>query len=532
MLALKLQIEEDDRFSPVIEKFDCLITHLKTKTTNNMTSSELERFLKEQFQNIARESLQAKLNMIGRLEAETDVKGCDGVSRPQKKLRERTIGTIFGDVTYERWGYSAAKCNSLFPADGHLNLPPEKYTLEVRRLVSEDVTRSSYDETLEFLSRRTAATVPKRQGIELANSGAEDFVDFYTAQANIRENSAVTSQANTIKEDSSLLVLTTDGKGIVMRSDGLREATRKAAEKEQHKLQKRLTPGEKKDRKRMTQVASVYTIPPYIRTAEEIAGCASVVEDKEQKHPRPENKRVWASVERGPDQVINEIFKEAQSQDPQHKKKWIGLVDGNLKQLRLLKEQATAFDVTLTIIIDFIHVLEYLWKASHVFYKEGDTACEQFVSERLLRILRGQSSQVAKGMRKMATDRKLPDAKRKAVDICASYLLKYKEYLRYDKYLAEGLPIATGVIEGACRYLVKDRMDITGARWGLSGAEAVLRLRSLRVSGDFDVYWDWHEKMAQERNHSSKYENGLPPLRDNDGKDGNKGRGHLRLVKG
>jgi hypothetical protein len=201
-------------------------------------------------------------------------------------------------------------------------------------------------------------------------------------------------------------------------------------------------------------------------------------------------------------------------------------VDGNPKQLELLKKQAKAFEVTLTIIIDFIHVLEYLWKASHAFYKEGDLKCEQFVSERLLRVLNGQSSQVAKGIRKMATDRKLTEMQRKAVDKCASYLLKYKEYLRYDKYLAAGFPIATGVIEGACRYLVKDRMDITGARWGLSGAEAVLKLRSLRVSGDFDEYWSYHEKREQERNHSSKYKNGLPPLKNNDATVAK-----LRLVK-
>ncbi len=528
MLAHKLQAEDHNWFFPVTETFERLISSLKDKETNHMTVSELEKFLKEQFQNMAREAAQAKLNMIGMLETETVVKGSDGVARPRKKLVERTIGTIFGDVSYKRWGYSAEKGSSLFPADGHLNLPPEKYTHEVRRLVSEDVTRSSYDETLEVLSRRTAATVPKRQGLELVNRAAEDFIDFYDIAANKPEDSGVA-----LKESSSLLILTTDGKGVVMRHEGLREATRKAAENKQHKLKKRLCAGEKKDRKRMAQVASVYTIAPNVRTAEEIAGCAPVVHGKETKRPRPEDKRVWASVEREPDQVINEIFQEAQARDPHHEKQWVGLVDGNLNQLQLLKKQATAFGVTLTIIIDFIHVLEYLWKASHVFYKEGDPLCEQFVSDRLLRVLLGQSSQVAKGIRKMATDRGLSKEKRKAVDTCASYLLKYKEYLQYDKYLAQGLPIATGVIEGACRYLVKDRMDITGARWGLAGAEAVLRLRSLRVSGDFDEYWSYHEKMEQERNHSSKYENGLPPLKDNDSKAvcPKSGR-QLRLVKG
>ncbi len=301
--------------------------------------------------------------MIGRLEAEVVVKGSDSVARPRKKLVERTIETIFGEVAYERWGYSAERGDSLFPADGHLNLPPEKYTHEVRRLVGEDVTSSSYDDTLEVLSRRTAAKVPKRQGLELVNRAAEDFINFYNPHSNIPEDSDVSS-----KESSSLLILTTDGKGVVMRHEGLREATRKAAEKEQHKLKKRLSAGEKKDRKRMAQVASVYTIAPHVRTAEEVAGYAPVVEGEEKKRPRPEDKRVWASVEREPDQVIHEIFEEGQSRDPRHEKHWVGLVDGNPKQLLLLKKEATAFGVTLIIIIDFIHVLEYLWKASHAFY--------------------------------------------------------------------------------------------------------------------------------------------------------------------
>ncbi len=528
MLAYSLQFEDHDWFFPVTKIFNLLISKLKVKETNDMTVSELEKFLKEQFQNLAREAIEAKMNMIGTLEAETVVKGSDGVTRPRKKLMERTVETIFGDVTFKRWGYSAEMGSSLFPADGHLNLPQEKYTHEVRRLVSEDITRSSYDETLEGLSRRSAVTVPKRQGLELVNRAATDFIDFYDDQANALEDSDVPA-----KETSSLLILTTDGKGVVMRHDSLREATKKAAEKERHKLKKRLTAGEKKDRKRMAQVASVYTIAPHVRTAEEIAGITPVLVGKKKQRPRPEDKRVWASVEREPDQVITEIFQEGQARDPRHEKQWIALVDGNKTQLRVLHEQAKAFDVTLTIIIDFIHVLEYLWKASHAFYEEGDPLCEQFVSKRLLLVLLGQSSQVANEIRTMAAEGELPKAKCKAVNTCASYLLTYKEYLQYDKYLAQGLPIATGVIEGACRYLVKDRMDITGARWGLSGAEAVLRLRSLRASGDFDEYWRYHEKMEQERNHSSKYENGLPRLRDNNSEDAcPKKRGQLRLVKG
>ncbi|MDH4319496.1 MAG: ISKra4 family transposase [Desulfobulbaceae bacterium] len=526
MLALKIDNHDDYCiFSKAQDVFLQLIAIMKDNISNCMTLSEIEVLIREKLQDIGRDLTQAKMNMVGALEPETPVKGSDGVIRTRKKLKGRKVETSFGEVEYERLGYGAPGVDSLFPADGHLNLPPEKYTHEVRRLVSEDVTRASYDEALEVLSERTAAKVPKRQGVELTRRAAEDFVDFY-------DGGAVGADTDVSPEESgSLLIMTTDGKGVVMRTDGLREATKKAAEKKDHKLNKRLSRGEKRDRKRMAQVASVYTISPHVRTAEEIAGVTNAAVEKDsKKSPRPENKRVWASIEREPDQVIEETFKDAQARDPHHKKQWVGLVDGNPKQIQLLKEQATAYGVTLVIILDFIHVLEYLWKASRAFYEEASPKCEQFVTERLLRLLHGQSSQVAKGMRKMATDRGLSQADRKAVDKCAAYLLKYREYLRYDQYLAQGLPIATGVIEGACRYLVKDRMDITGARWGLSGAEAVLRLRSLRASGDFKEYWRYHEKMEQERNHISKYDNGLPPLKDSDAKNA-RPRGHLRLVK-
>jgi hypothetical protein len=113
------------------------------------------------------------------------------------------------------------------------------------------------------------------------------------------------------------------------------------------------------------------------------------------------------------------------------------------------------------------------------------------------------------------------------VDTCADYLLKYKRYLAYDRYLAAGFPITSGVIEGACRHLVKDRLDITGARWSLAGAEAVLRLRALRSSHDFDEYWRFHEECERTRNHRVKYAGGhLPPLQQ----PGHR-RPHMRLVE-
>ncbi|MGH8472668.1 MAG: ISKra4 family transposase [Gammaproteobacteria bacterium] len=221
---------------------------------------------------------------------------------------------------------------------------------------------------------------------------------------------------------------------------------------------------------------------------------------------RARNERIWASVRREAQAVTEEVFEEALRRDPTQQRPWVMLVDGQPQQLKDIEVCTTRHAVEVILILDFIHVLEYLWTAAFCFYAKGSEDAEAWVLERALQILRGKASDVAAGMRRSATLRGLRRPTREGVDACADYLLKYRHMLRYDEYLAQGLPIATGVIEGACRYLIKDRMDITGARWGLETAEAILKLRSLRSSGDFDVYWEYHKAQELARNHTSRYE--------------------------
>lgn len=302
-----------------------------------------------------------------------------------------------------------------------------------------------------------------------------------------------------------LLMMSEDSKGIVMRKEDLREATRKAADREDGKSKSRLGQGQKRNRKRMATVAAVYSIERDVRSAEEIMTSEKSVESK--ARPRAQNKRVWASAERELKEVTDEVFQEALRRDPEKGRKWVMLVDGHKDQLRQIHARIKHYGVKVILILDFIHVLEYLWKAAYCFYAAGSEQAEAWVAERALHILQGKASQVAAGMRRSATLRRLSAGKRKAVDRCADYLLTYKNMLRYDEYLAEGLPIATGVIEGTCRHLVKDRMDITGARWGLQRAEAVLKLRSLHSSKDSENYWDFYKKQTLQRYHLSQYEN-------------------------
>jgi hypothetical protein len=208
--------------------------------------------------------------------------------------------------------------------------------------------------------------------------------------------------------------------------------------------------------------------------------------------------------------VIDEGFREALRRDPDRRHRWVALVDGQEQQLQAIRAAARRHGVDVAIVCDFIHVMEYLWKAAHCFHPAGSDEARQWVSHHARVLLEGADpSQVAAGMCRSATLRGLEV--RAAVDKCARYLRKRRQYVRYGEALAEGFPIASGVIEGACRHLVRDRLDCCGARWSVEGAEAVLKLRALASSGDFDAYWAFHQGREHERNHLSAHAGGAPP---------------------
>jgi hypothetical protein len=494
--------------------FEELVTALQGPETMKLKHSEVARFINGNGRELLRQLFQAHLKQRALEEApRTGVEAADGTNLTHVRSRTRTLMTTFGEVEVERLTYGARGRECLAPMDASLNLPPERYSHLVRRHVAEAACEQSFDAAQKRFEDAFGGKIPKRQMLELAHRAAQDFEAFYEAQP--------TTTATT----ADLLVLSFDQKGVVMRKESLREATRKAGEVRKHKLDKRISKGEKKNQRRMSQVATVYDLARFPRTAQSVAYDLKpepgVVRAPK---PRPVNKRLWASLERSPVEVILEGFQEALRRDPEKKRRWVVLVDGNADQIDTVKRCAARLDVEITIVLDVIHVLQYLWAAGLSFHDEGTPALEEWVTTRLYRLLDGPCSDVAAGIRRSATKRGLSAEKRAAADKCADYILNHAPYLRFSSYLSEGLPIATGVIEGACRHLVRDRMEVTGARWSLDGAEAILKLRSLRSSGDFDDYWVFHLEREHQRHHQTRYAGGAPPEPT--------GRPTLRVVKG
>jgi hypothetical protein len=494
----------EDHYTVAREELEAVISFLKSGEAERLSAADLEVAIRERSWDLLRQLLQAHIDARGKGEAAAPVVDADGVERTgTPREHHRTLTTIFGDVSVARLGYGEEGRESLHPLDAELNLPAEQYSFGLRRLAAVEVAKGSFDEALASLKVQTGANLAKRQLEQLVQRAAVDFDPFYAQRAPPAD------------AGGEVVAISVDGKGVVMRRGDLRKATRKAAESRERRFTHRLTKGEKRNAKRMATVAAVYTIAPYPRDPMDVIRVlAPRNETPPPQRPRPESKRVWASLEKSPEDVIAEAFAEAQRRDPLHDKTWVALVDGNEHQLRVLRRLGRRHGVHLAIVLDFIHVSQYVWKASLAFFGEKETGREDWVEQRLSRILCGHAGQVAGGMKRSATKRGLSRRERAPVDTCAVYLQRHARFLRYQQYLATGLPIATGVVEGACRHLIADRMDLTGARWSLAGAEAVLRLRALRSSGDFDQYWNFHQQREYERNYAARYKDGkVAPVR-------------------
>ena len=478
------------------EKFESLLEELESAETARHTHADLEDLLTKRSRELTRTMLQDRLDRQAAGEQRREeVPGADGVMRTRvEKGHQRDLATVFGKVTVTRMAYRAPKAANLFPADGLLNLPEEKHSHGLRRLTAIESARDSFEQAADAVERATGVRIGKRQMEQLAQAAAVDVDGFY---AQCRPGP---------RPDTDLLVLTADAKGIVMVPSALREVTRAAGAGRKNKLATRLSPGEKNGRKRMAELGCVYDATPVPRTAGDIIARSGRRPDpKRSRGPVAEGKWLTASVTDDIPAVIAQVFDEATRRDQQHRRTWVALVDGNLQQIEAIKAEAARRKVTVHIVLDLIHALEYLWKAAWSFFYSGDPEAERWVADQAIKLLDGKVSDVIAGIRRRATRGGYSPAERKGADEAADYLTNKKPYLHYDHALQAGWPIATGIIEGACRHIVKDRMDVTGARWGLSGAEAVLTLRALLANGDFETYWAFHLQQEHQRVHRSRY---------------------------
>src|SRR6266571_2805214 len=480
-------------FAASMDLFAALVAGLQAPGADGLTACEVEELLAGRGREVLRQLLQDHLDLRAAREQEAarehgaSTVGADGIARSRVETgHSRLLATLFGTVRVTRCAWRSPAAGNLYPADAALSLQGPRHSHTLARLAAAGAARGSFEAAHAAITGRCGPVIGKRQIEQAVVTAAGDIAAFYAARVPVPCTA------------STLLVISADAKGIAMRPGALRPATAKAAAR-QGRMRTRLAAGEKPNRKRMATLACVYDAEPAPRRPHDIIAPPGGRHGHRRLRPRTTAKWLAGSVEHDPADVIAAAFDQAEARDPQHHRTWVVLVDGAEHQLDLIRSQAQRRGVTIHIVIDLIHVLEYIWKAAWCLHAAGDPAAEDWVAVKALAVLAGDSARAAAEISAEADAAGLTGTQRTGTDACVRYLTSKDEYLRYDQALTAGWPIATGVIEGACRHLIGDRLDITGARWGLQGAEAILTLRAVISNGDFDEYWRFHLAAEHQR---------------------------------
>jgi hypothetical protein len=295
-------------------------------------------------------------------------------------------------------------------------------------------------------------------------------------------------------EEGQIVVVTADCKGVVIRGKGT--PTVCGGER---------PGGQRANQKRMATVGAVYTVDPYVRTAEDVV--AALFRDPDYEagpRPQPCHKRVWASLphespraKSSIEVVFEWLWWEFAQRNPRLRRPTVCLCDGQEALWQACEE--AVLDEDRVDILDLLHVTPRLWQSAKLLFGEKSKEVLPWVRQRVTQILEGKVETVLRGIRRQAATRGLSGVKKKALSVICRYLSKNRQRMRYAEYLSAGYPIASGVIEGACRHLIKDRMERAGMHWTLEGAQAMLDLRSVWIGGCWEEFQQQRIERERER---------------------------------
>jgi hypothetical protein len=388
--------------------------------------------------------------------------------------RPITYYSIFGKVRFARHYFAAPGHPGCCPLDAALSLPERWYSDLLREWAAFGTTDESYRESQTTLERILGRSL-SLQAIETGvREDATDVTTFYEQPPDPHAPLPL----------GALLVVQADGKGVP-QAQPLATSSRE-----------RLGKGQKRSKKKEAVVTSLYSIAPYRRTAQDVVAALMHEEPAADLAPRPQPiaKEVHATLE-GKTVALARLKQRAMQRTGPHLQERVALTDG----AEALQDQLLVQFPEHTLVLDIIHATEYLWDAATALLGESNPQRKAWVRTHLEQVLMGKSERVIAALEAAAQEEQWTETQRKVVLKSAGYYRRNQPSMHYDEYLARGWPIGTGVVEGACGHLVKDRMEQAGMRWKQEGAQAVLALRAVRLNGHWDAYWQYHRQQQHER---------------------------------
>ena len=403
------------------------------------------------------------------------------------ELRSRPYLSIFGEVTIERVGYGDDRLDAA-PLDARLHLPRRQYSYLLQKWLGAFVIDDAHAEAARKLQMILGLSIPVKASEDLNREQASD-VEPFQDRLPVPEPS----------QEGSLVVVTADCKGVPLIRSALAGVEEESPSEDTSRpaSHQRRGKGEKANKKRMAAVGAVYTIDPFVRTTDE------VVDELQRKaagkrRPRPQHKRVRADLLLGKVTLFLWLADELSRRNPEGARPVVFLSDG---ERALHDRQREYLPENVTCILDLLHVMERLWKVAWCLFEEKTqkAQAEQWVEDRLRMLLDGKVGLVIGGLRQTLTKRKLRGSRRKTMREVIGYFDRNRGRMHYDEYLAVGYPIGSGVIEGACRHLIKDRLERAGMRWHPDGAQAMLDLRATYLNGEWEEFWGYHVEQEHDR---------------------------------
>ena len=407
-----------------------------------------------------------------------------GQTLPYQRDTKRDYFSIFGKVAIWRPYFYKPGIGGRSPLDAALSLGQDCYSDLVREVSEYLGVYGVYHKTCDILGRLLGLHLSTRV---VDQNIAEDAaaVEAYYAQ----------KPAPAPAQEAELLVIQADGKGVPMIVETPTEP------------QVRLGKGEKRGHKKEAVVTTVYTIAAVPRTPEEVVASFlgphgdEMTSTSAAPRSKPQNKHVWATLE-GKETALARLARQVLARQGNHITQRVALCDG----CEALQSRIATHFPDFAQVLDFIHADEYLWDVANSLLGEANPQRVGWMAEHTLHMLSGQTAQVIAEFRRLAQDAQTTTTQRAQLVKTANYFERNLPYMDYPTYLANGWPIASGVIEGACRHFVKDRCELSGMRWSQAGAENLLHLRAVAENDDWDAYHDFR----RQQRHSRLY--GLPLL--------------------
>ena len=400
-----------------------------------------------------------------------------GQELPYHRDTKRDYLSIFGKVAVWRPYFYQKALGGRSPLDAELSLGEDCYSDLVREVSEYLGVYSVYHKVSDFLERLLDLHLSTRVLDQIIAEDAADVEGYYAQKP-----------PPSPAQEAEILVIQADGKGVPMVIAA--PADRKV----------RLGKGEKRGHKKEAVVTTVYTIAAAPRTPEEVVASffgqnrAETPAKPASAHPKPQNKHVWATLE-GKNTALSRLARQVAPRQGSHIIAQVALCDG----CEALQSRIAAQFPDFAQVLDFIHANEYLWDVANSLLGEADERRTDWMAEHTLHMLSGQTEQIIAEFRRLAQDTHTTAARRAQLIKTANYFERNLPYMDYPTYLARGWPIASGVIEGACRHFVKDRCELSGMRWSQAGAENLLRLRAVAENEDWDAYHDFRRSQRHSR---------------------------------